>query len=304
MYVTRYVTQKRVTQEVVVDSQSPQRRIHNSTMKNLEALRKVSDEGVEYWHARDLVELLGYSSFARLTPVLDRVRDALSHNGLSPSHHIARTGKMVVIGSGAQREAADFFLTRAACYLLAMNGDPSKPEIADAQAYFAVQARRSELADAERNDRKRLQTRDRVRNAAKRVAAVARDKGVQRFPLFHNARYEGLYEKSSKEVHGAKGVPAGESLLDHAGPLELAAHAFQMELASEKLANDFKSGEEHAISANRDVARSVRQTMIKEVGHGPESLQLEREPIKALEARMKKGWNKLFKRKADDGDES
>lgn len=279
-----------------MDEHLPQRRIHSPTMEKLESLRRVSEEGAEYWRARELVPLLGYSSFATLTAVLNRVRDALAHNGLDPSHHIARTGKMVVIGSGAKREAADFFLTRAACYLLAINGDPAKPEIADAQAYFAVQTRRKELADSEINDRKRLQTRDRVRKAAKRVAAVARDKGVQRFPLFHNARYEGLYEMSSRDVHEKKGVPAGESLLDHAGPLELAAHAFQMELATEKLSNDFTSGEDHAISTNRDVARSVRETMIKEVGHGPESLPLEREPIKAVEARLRRGLGRIFRR--------
>jgi len=117
-----------------VDEHLPQRRIHSPTMEKLESLRRVSEEGAEYWRARELVPLLGYSSFATLTAVLNRVRDALAHNGLDPSHHIARTGKMVVIGSGAKREAADFFLTRAACYLLAINGDPAKPEIADAQA--------------------------------------------------------------------------------------------------------------------------------------------------------------------------
>lgn len=271
-------------------------RVQSPTMQKLEDIRRETPEGIEFWMARELVAVLNYSSFAKLGAVLDRVRDALSHNGLNPSHHIARTGKMVVIGSGAEREAADFYLTRAACYLIAMNGNPSKPEIADAQAYFAVQTRRAELADAERHDYHRLQSRDRVRKAAKRVAAVARDKGVQSFPLFHNARYEGLYEMSSREVHAAKGVPHGESLLDHAGPLELAAHAFQMELASEKLSNDFTSGEGHAIATNREVAKSVRATMVQEVGHGPERLPLEKEPIRAVEARIKSGFARLFKR--------
>lgn len=119
-------------------------RLQSPTMQKLEEIRRETAEGVEFWLARELVTVLNYSSFAKLEPVLSRVRDALSHNGLNPSHHIARTGKMVLIGSGAKREAADFFLTRAACYLIAMNGDPSKPEIADAQAYFAVQTRRAD----------------------------------------------------------------------------------------------------------------------------------------------------------------
>lgn len=259
-------------------------RFRSPTMQKIHALRGLTEEGVEYWRARDLVTVLGYSSFAKINDVLDRVRDALANNGQIPSHHIALTGKMVLIGSGAKRETTDFFLTRAACYLLAMNGDPSKAAVADAQAYFAVRAHEAEQAEAVQLDNKRLEGRERVRKAALRVADVAQNKGVKRFSLFHNARYEGLYERSTRQVNREKGVPEGESLLNYAGPLELMAHGFQMELASEKLSADFQSGEDHAIKTNREVAKRVRQTMIDEVGHGPEKLPLEKESIQALEA--------------------
>ena len=260
---------------------------YQHAIHKLEAIKRSSANNDDFWLAREVAPILGYKTWDKFLPVIKRAAASIAAHGGDPSHHIAQTSKMMEVGKGARRRADEFFLSRAACYLIAMNGDASKPEIAGAQAYFAIQTRRAELSLGGHQS-KRLENRARVRRAAKRVADVAGDKGVKRFPLFHNARFEGLYEKSSRNVHLEKGVPDGQSPLDYAGPLELAAHAFQMELASEKLASDHTSGEEHAIQTNREVASSVRKTMIAEVGHGPEKLPLEREPIKVIERQMRK----------------
>lgn len=267
---------------------------YQHTMQRLEEAKRLTPQGVDYWRAREIMGILGYIAWENFENVIEKSRRALEGSGENPSHHVLESKVMMGVGKGAMREAGDHVLSRPACYLIAMNGDPTKPEIAAAQAYFAIQTRRAELADeAEESDFKRIQSRERVRVAARRVAGVAHDKGVRRYPLFQNARYEGLYEKSSREVHSLKGVPPGESLLEYAGHLELAAHAFQMELATEKLANDFTSGEAHAIKTNREVGQRVRQTMIDEVGYGPEKLPLEKEPIKAVIARRTPRARKL-----------
>lgn len=257
------------------------------TMQRMEDAKRNNAAGDEFWLARDVAKILNYEDFRNFLGVVERARQSLLAEGQNLSHHIVETTTVVRERGGVKERGQEYFLSRGACYLIAMNGDPTKPEVAGAQMYFAIQTRRAEL-EIGGHAHKRLESRERVRKAAKRVSDVANDKGVKHFALFHNARYEGLYEQSSRQVHLDKGVPENESLLDYAGPLELAAHAFQMELASEKLAADWRSGEDHAIKTNREVGESVRRTMIAEVGHGPEKLALERQPIKELEREHRK----------------
>src|ERR1700749_964380 len=117
-----------------------------ATMERLEELRRESENGREYWLAREIQEVLGYPTWREFEGVIDRARNAFLTNNVEPSHQLVPTHKLMGVGKGAQKTGTDYFLTRAACYLIAMNGDPSKPEIGAAQAYFAVQTRRAELA--------------------------------------------------------------------------------------------------------------------------------------------------------------
>lgn len=257
------------------------------TMEKLESAKRVTDDGIDFWFARDLQQILGYDTWEGFQAVIRRAEDALRASNIEPSHQIRQRTKLVGRGSGPGTQAAtDYFLSRGASYLIALNGDPSKVEVAAAQLYFATQTRRSELADQEAADAKRLSGRERVTVAVKRINDVAKDVGVERFGLFHDARWQGMYNASVKEIERRKGVPEGERLLDRAGPLELSAHEFQMNLAREKILQDGISGETRAIATNRAVAENVRQTMINHVGHGPESLPLEPEPIKVVRKRV------------------
>ena len=151
---------------------------YRNTMERLEALKHSTTDGIEFWLAREIHTPLGYPVWDKFGPVLDRAREALKGNGIEPSHHIAQTSKMVELGSGAMREAVDFFLSRPACSLIALNGDPSKPEIAAAQAYFVVQARRMEMEDALKADVERLELRDKVAKSHKAVSQAAQAAGV------------------------------------------------------------------------------------------------------------------------------
>ena len=193
--------------------------IYRHTMQRLEEVKRVNSQGDDYWVAREIHAIFGYPVWDKFLPVIKKVEASIGAAGGSPSHHIAHTSKLVGLGDGARRRVTEFFLSRGACYLIAMNGDPAKPEIAGAQAYFAIQTRNAELQAREVGDIKRLGMRERFSAAFKRVSNVAQDAGVGRFPLFHHARFQGLYGTSKKEVEREKGLVAGDDLFDRAGAL-------------------------------------------------------------------------------------
>jgi DNA-damage-inducible protein D len=265
---------------------------YQSTLHQIEVLRHLGSNGQEFWIAREIHAVLGYPIWDKFEPVIDRAVKSLMANGLDASHHIARTSKMMGLGMGARREGIDYFLSRAACRLIAMNGDPSKPEIAAAQAYFVVQTHRMEQQDAKSDDQKRLEERDKVTHSFKAASSAAKTAGVSgpKQGLFHNARYEGLYGMTSKQYREKKGI-GNDNPFDRMGILELSANDFQMNLAAEKIKKENVKGEVTAISTNKRVAQRVRQTMI-DSGVYPEKLPIE-EPIKDVKKRLKSATRKL-----------
>lgn len=258
---------------------------HRHTMHRLEELKRKNAEGNDYWAASEIHRALGYPVWDKFLPVIERAKAALREDGVDVSHHIAETSKLMGVGKGAQRRVAEYFLSRAACYLIAMNGDPNKPEVGGAQRYFASATRLAELAASEGKDRKRLEKRAKVTAAVKRVGDAAKQAGVVRYGIFHNARFQGLYDANKKDVERAKSLPAGEDFLNHVGTLELSAHEFQMELAAEKIASEGINGDQNAIDANLAVAKDVRAA-VKRQGIDLGKLPLEREPIAALQKRL------------------
>ena len=112
-----------------------------------EDIRQTNEHGAEYWSARKLQPLLGYSQWRRFEKAIERAQISCAQSGNDTSNHFAGAGKMVDLGSGSVREISEYHLSRFACYLIAQNGDPRKPEIAQAQKYFAIQTHRQELND-------------------------------------------------------------------------------------------------------------------------------------------------------------
>jgi DNA-damage-inducible protein D len=262
---------------------------YQNTIERLEAIKRTSTLGQEYWMARDIHTILGYLTWDKFLPVIERAASSLEANGIEAPHHIAKTSKMMGLGNSAQREGLDFFLSRPACRLIAMNGDPSKPEIAAAQAYFVVQTHRMEEVDALTADERRLELRERVSTAFRAVSGVAKDAGVRndRQALFHDARWQGLYGMSAKEVKTKKGLKPNDNLFDLAGPLELSANEFQMNMAADVIKKEGVHGEYTAISKNKKIAQDVRGLMQKSGVTTPEKLPLE-EPIKNVKKRLEK----------------
>jgi len=259
-----------------------------STIEQLEKLKKVGEQGLEFWMARDIHATLGYAVWDKFEPVISRATDSLRTNGLEPSHHIAQTSKMMGLGKGGLREGVDYFLSRPACRLIAMNGDPTKAEIAAAQAYFVVQTHRMEVADQLADDVKRLELRDKVTRAHKRVSAVAKGAGVrnQMQGVFHDAGSRGLYGLSRADVKRSKGLQATDNLYDHADALELSANDFQMNLAADVIGREGIKREQAAIDRNLSVGKEVRLAMKNSGARLPENLPLASEPIKTVQKRV------------------
>jgi DNA-damage-inducible protein D len=196
---------------------------------------------------------------------------------------------MIALGKGGVRQVPDFHLSRFACYLIAQNGDPRKPEIAIAQKYFAVQARRQELSDEQARDVERLELRKQTAEEFKSLSGAARQAGVENrmFGIFHDAGYKGLYGGLGNEaIRRRKGVPASENLLDRMDTTELAANQFRMTQTREKLAKERVRNQQVAIITHESVGREVRAAIKRIGGTLPENIP-PAEPIQAVEKRLK-----------------
>ncbi|MEK6676791.1 MAG: DNA damage-inducible protein D [Planctomycetota bacterium] len=263
--------------------------------KSFEDLKKHNDHGAEYWSARDLQPLLGYDQWRRFEDAIKRAETSCRESGNSPANHFAGAGKMVPLGSGAVRELKDFHLSRFACYLIAQNGDPRKPEIAHAQKYFAIQTRRQEISDELSADAERLELRKNASEEFKSLSGAAKNAGVQNkmFGVFHDAGYKGLYGGLGNDaIKQRKKIPPNEQLMDRMGSTELAANQFRMTQTREKLGRERVRDEQTAISVHKQVGKEVRDAISRIGGTLPENLKPEVH-IKVVRKRLKGKTEKL-----------
>jgi len=243
--------------------------------KGFEDIKKIDENGIEYWDARELMPLLGYEKWEKAEEVIGRAARACLNSGQAVDNHFHRTGKMVKIGSNSVREVRDYKLDRYACYLIAQNGDPNKSEIALAQTYFAIQTRKQEIFEQLPDAEKRLFIRNEVSGYNKKLFKTAKQAGVAKFGLFNDAGYRGLYGSPLTDIEQKKGIKKGE-LLDRAGSTELAANLFRITQTDEKLKKDKIQDELVATSTHFMVGGKVRQTIKDIGGELPENLSAEK----------------------------
>lgn len=273
-----------------MDKQLP---VHGT--KTFEELKQGNEHGAEYWSARDLQPMLGYSQWRRFEDAVKRAMTSCETSGNNAGHHFAGAGKMIQVGKGGQRQVEDYHLSRFACYLIAQNGDPRKPEIARAQKYFAVQARRQELGEQAAADMERLELRKQTSEEFKALSGAAQDAGVQSkmFGVFHDAGYKGLYGGlGGAAIKARKAIPEKDNLLDRMNATELAANQFRMTQTRDKLARDGIRNQAQAIQTHEQVGREVRDA-IKRIGGTPPEQIPPAEHIKDVEKRLKNITPKL-----------
>ena len=273
------------------------------TGKTFEDFKQVNDHGAEYWSARDLQPLLGYSQWRRFEEAIKRAVASCEESGNQSVNHFVGAGKPIPGGKGAVQVVEDFHLSRFACYLIAINADPRKPEIALAQQYFIVQTRRQELTDQLLADRERLEIRKQTAEEFKALSGAAQQAGVhgRMFGVFHDAGYKGLYGGiGNEQVKRRKGIPAKEQLLDRMNATELAANQFRMTQTRDKLAREGVRTEQQAIKTHEQVGMEVRNAIRRIGGTLPENIP-PAEHIKQVEKRVKGAKPKLKLDERDAG---
>ncbi len=258
----------------------------NSLNKGFEEVKHIDEEGIEYWRARELMSVLGYSEWRNFEEVIIKAKKACINSNQDINDHFVSINKLIRMVKNAIRQINDYKLDRYACYLIAQNGDARKQQIAFAQTYFAIQTRKQEIYQNLSDDEKRILARNEVVDKNKKLFSTAHLVGVSNFGKFNDAGYKGLYTMSLSEIELKKRIKKGE-LLDRAGGTELAANLFRITQTDDKLKKENIKGDLNAQRTHFDVGKKVRQTIKDIGGEMPENLKPERH-IKQIKNRLKK----------------
>lgn len=230
-----------------------------------------NENGITFWWASDLMTMLGYKDMKSFQKVLDRATKAFV--SLNIPHY-----ENIISEQRAKENATsqDFKLSRFACYLTVMNGDPKKIEVAQAQVYFAQQTRKFELHIENNDELERLLIREELTEGNKSLASIAKQSGIVDFAKFQNAGYVGMYNMPSWQLAKKRGVKK-EKLMDYMGRTELAANLFRVTQTEERIKNKGIKGQNNLEQTHFQVGKEVREIIKKNVGKSPENLIQEKQ---------------------------
>ena len=273
--------------------------IQNYSEETFESIKHINNYGQEFWYARELQVALEYSKWENFQKPLNKAMESCKASNNEVSDHFVDVNKTIAMPKGATKVIQDYELSRYACYLIVMNGDPRKEVIALGQMYFAVKTRQQELIDHYdelTDDQKRLAIRREMTEHNKNLVDAAKNSGVETsrdYAIFQNYGYKGLYGGlSAQDIHERKGLKKSQKILDHMGYEELAANLFRATQTEAKLRRENIQGKQNANQTHYEVGQKVRKTIQELGGTMPEDLPTPDKSIKQIEREELKRLNK------------
>lgn len=234
-------------------------------MNEFEQAKHVTQEGVEFWLARELQELLGYSKWENFSVVVEKAKQSCKSSKIEVLDHFPDVRKMVGVGSGAEREIDDIMLTRYACYLIAQNGDPRKEKIAFAQTYFAVQTRKYELIEEKLALYERVVARRKLAQTEKELSRTIfqATKTEKHFGMIRSRGDTALFGRSTQAMKKKRKVHESQPLADYMPTILLKAKDFASEITIYNIKEHDLHDERTIGSEHENSNRSVRKTLIQ-----------------------------------------
>lgn len=279
------------------DDDTKNEEIAEYSEQTFENIKHYTENGQEFWYARELQVVLEYAEWRNFQNVINKAKVAAQNSGFDPDDDFVDVNKIVNAGA-THKDIGDIMLSRYAGYLIVQNADPNKEIVALGQTYFAVKTRQQELIEDYEElseDQKRLAIRNEMIAHNKSLAEAAQQAGVvsQRdYAIFQNRGYQGLYGGlGAKEIHARKGLKKSQKILDHMGSTELAANLFRATQTDEKLRRENIQGKQAACETHYQVGKKVRQTIKELGGTMPEDLPTPKKSIKQIENEQKKKLN-------------
>ena len=269
--------------------------IIQSLTNDFESYARQTENGVEFWLARDLQHLLGYEQWKNFKIVIDKARTACEVAKHNASNHFAGVGKTIKMPKGAEKAIDDFMLTRYACYLIAQNGDPRKEKIAFAQTYFAVQTRKLEIIQKRILETERISARRKLAGTEKELSGVIYEQtGSDRnFGMIRSKGDKALFGYTTEQMKNKWNVPKSRALADFAPTIVLKAKDFATEITIFNAKANQMQTEQEISGEHITNNESVRNTLI-ERGIRPENLS-PNEDVKKVERKLQSDEKKGLK---------
>ena len=244
-----------------------------TTENAFEAIKKIDNNGSEYWSSRELAKALEYADYRNFLTAISKAKVACKNSGEVIHNHFVDANEMAQIGSGAEKLLETINLYRYSCYLIVQNSDPTKIVVAKGQTYFAIQTRRQEKTDNLIEDNSRVYMREEMKKHNTALMQTASIAGVENYAIFQNAGYKGLYDGlTMQDIHTKKKLKKSQKILDHMNSEELAANLFRATQTDAKIKRENVKGQGNASFTHYVVGQKVRKTIASLGGTMPEKL--------------------------------